>query len=185
MTPRTAWENALEEADKFASGVVGVEDPDEARELVAEDMVARGKADPVVVQALMAPKRKPPEFTLQDALEIHLEQTLNDVKGRHHRASLVRYDRVMRLAEKAGLPSTAALSGITREQIRRVRDHMLAREKQGGDGARVSPASVKKEIGMLQRVIIDGSRVLGQRVDEEVFKGLRIKGQSGTASAQL
>ncbi|MEP0963383.1 MAG: hypothetical protein ABJQ70_14085 [Roseobacter sp.] len=44
LTPRATWEVALQKADSIASDVVGTDDPDEARELVAEDLVSRGKA---------------------------------------------------------------------------------------------------------------------------------------------
>ncbi|MEP0963382.1 MAG: tyrosine-type recombinase/integrase [Roseobacter sp.] len=78
-----------------------------------------------------------------------------------------------------------ALSDITREHARKVRDHMLAREKQGGDGEKVSPASVRKELGMLRTVIGYGSRELGLRDYDNPFHGLPIEGLSGSAGAQI
>lgn len=185
LTPRTAWEVALQKADELASGVVGIEDPEEARALVAEDMVARGQADPTMVQALMDPRRAPPEYTLQDAFDIYIKESLGDGTGRDYRAAIVRHERVMRIAAEAGLSNMTALSDITREHARKVRDHMLAREKQGGDGEKVSPASVKKELGMLRRVIGYGSRELGLRDYDNPFQGLPIAGLSGVAAVKV
>ena len=181
LTPRAAWEVALKEAEKLASGVVGIEDPDEARELVAEDMVARGQADAMLVQALMAPRSEPPAYTLQDALDIYLKEKIGSGGGRDHRAATVRFERVMRLAAEAGLSTKTPLSDISRNHARKVRDHMLSREKQGGSGEKLSPASVKKELGMLRTVIGYGSRELGFRDYDNPFHGLPIDGISGAA----
>lgn len=185
LTPRAAWEVALQKADSIASDVVGLDDPDEARELVAEDLVSRGQADPILVQALMNPRRSPPAYTLQDAYEIYVKEKLGAGAGRDYRAATVRHERVMRIAEEAGLSVMTSLSGITREHARKVRDYMLARERQGGDGEKVSPASVKKELGMLRTVIGYGSRELGLRDFENPFQGLPIEGLSGFAGAQV
>lgn len=83
----------------------------------------------------------------------------------------------MRLASEAGLPASTALTGLTREHARKVRDHMLSREKLGGEG-RVAAASVKREIGLLRAVISYGSRELGLLDLVNPFDRLPIEGLS-------
>ena len=53
LSPRTAWDAALWEADEVASGVIGL-DGFEAREVAAESLSSLGRT-PLVVQALLAP----------------------------------------------------------------------------------------------------------------------------------
>ena len=94
-TPRTAWQAALREADDLASGVLGVDDPDEARELVAESLVSRGDADPMLVQALMHPRRALPAHTLENARRVYVKERFGGGEGSEHRATLVRLERAM------------------------------------------------------------------------------------------
>ncbi|SLN14170.1 Phage integrase family protein [Pseudoruegeria aquimaris] len=157
LTPRAAWEEALREADEVASGVVGL-DGDDAREVAAESMASLGRS-PLVVQALMDPERSPPPLTLEDAREVYVKEKLGGGLGAEHRGAMVRLERVMRMAEDGGLSAATPLASITREHARKVRDHMLAREKLGG-GA-VAPSSVKRELGLLRTVVSYGSRELG------------------------
>lgn len=136
LTPRAAWEAAVREADELAVGVVGLgdDDHDEAREMVAESLVSLGRPDPLLVQALMDPRRSPPALTLEDARNVYVAEKLGGGMGAEHRAAMVRLERVM-LASEAGLPATTALSDLTREHARKVRDHMLSREKLGAKGS--------------------------------------------------
>lgn len=57
-------------------GAVGIDDPTEVREAVAESLVALGNADPVLITALMNPKRPAPAYTLQDAREVYVKEKL-------------------------------------------------------------------------------------------------------------
>ncbi len=195
LTPRAAWEVALAQAAELASGVVGAGEhgdfpnapgflPDYTRELVAESFVARGGADPLLIQALMDPGKAAPSHNLQDALNVYVKEKLAGGVGHQHRGTIVRLERVMKKAREAGLPASTALSALTREQARKTRDHMLAHEKQGG--GRVSPASVKREIGLLRTVIGYGIRELGlSDTASNPFEKLPIEGISGDIGAAL
>ena len=152
-TPRMAWQQALSQADQLTTGVTGIEDPDEVREVVAESLVSRGGADPMLVQALMDPRRATPAVTLEDARRVYLKERLGGGEGAEHRGAVVRLDRVMRRAAEVGLRPDRPLTDITRDDARKLRDHMLSQIKKGTDGQRVSPASVKRELNVL-RVLI-------------------------------
>lgn len=183
LTPRAAWEEALREADEVASGVVGL-DGDDAREVAAESFAASGRS-PLVAQALMDPQRSPPALTLGDAREIYVEEKLGRGEGAEHRGAIVRLDRVLRLASEAGLPESTTLSSMTREKARKVRDYMLSREKLGGGGERVSPASVKRELGLLRTMISYGARELGLRDFDNPFERLPIEGLTAATGARM
>lgn len=172
MPPREAWEVALREADDLTSGVVGL-DEGEARQVVAEMLASTG-GDTLVVQALMAPD-SPPELTLEDVRAVYVKEKLAGGVGPEHRGTMVRLDRVMRLAAEGGLPSSLEMSKLTREHARKVRDYMLLREKHGG-GGRVSPISVKRELGLLRAVITYGARELGLKDFGNPFDHLPIEG---------
>lgn len=182
LTPRAAWEEALREADEVASGVMGFEG-DDAREVAAESLASLGRS-PLVVQALMDPQRSPPALTIEDAREVYVKEKLGGGVGPEHRGTMVRLKRVMRLAAEAGLPASTPLSGLTREHARKVRDHMLSREKLGGQG-RVAPTSVKREIGLLQTMISYGATELGVLQFADPFKKLPIEGLSASTGARV
>lgn len=183
LTPRAAWEEALREADGLVDGAVGL-DPEEAREVVAETLASAGRS-PLTVQALMDPSRPPPGFTIADAREVYVKERLGGGGGPEHRGTMVRLERVMRLAAEAGLPTTKGLSEVTREDARKVRDHMMTRQRKGGEGERVSPASVKRELGLLRTVITYGARELGVRDFGNPFDRLPIEGLSAATGARV
>ncbi|WP_343756569.1 tyrosine-type recombinase/integrase, partial [Rhodovulum strictum] len=187
LTPRAAWEAAVREANEMAAGVVGLgdDDHDEARALVAESLVSLGRPDPLLVQALMDPRRSAPALTLEDARNVYVAEKLGGGMGAEHRAAMVRLERVMKLASEAGLPATTALSDLTREHARKVRDHMLSREKLGAKGERVSPASVKRELGLLRTVVSYGARELGLLDFASPFDKLPIEGLSAASGARV
>lgn len=187
LTPRAAWEEALREADELASGVVGLAG-DDAREVVAESLASLGRS-PLVVAALMDPENRSelnpkPALTLEDAREVYVKEKLGGGEGAEHRGTMVRLERVLRLAAEAGLQASTSLSGLTREHARKVRDHMLSREKLGGQG-RVAPASVKRELGLLRAVISYGSRELGLLDLVNPFDKLPIEGLSASMGARV
>jgi integrase len=181
-TPREAWEAALREAEGLALGAVGLSE-DEAREVVAEDVASRGGA-PVLVQALMDPDRSPPGFTVEDARRVYVAEKLGGGEGPEHRGTMVRLDRVMRIAEEAGLPASTFLVSITRENARKVRDHMAGRTKNGGEGC-VSPSSVKRELGLLRTVLSYGARELGVSGWSDPFYRLPIAGLTASTGARV
>ena len=183
LTPRVAWEAALREADDVASGVVGL-DGDDAREVAAESLASLGRS-PLVVQALMDPQRSPPALTIEDAREVYVKEKLGGGVGPEHRGTMVRYERIMRLAAEAGLPASTPLTSLTREHARKVRDHMLSRERNGGRGEKVLPSSVKKELGMLRTMISYGATELGLLNFADPFKRLPIEGLSAATGARV
>jgi hypothetical protein len=185
LTPRAAWEEALREADELAAGVINVEDPDEARELVAESLVSLGRGSPALVQALMDPRRSPPALTLEDAREVYVKERLGGGESAEHRPAMVRLERVMRLAAEAGLPASTPLVSVTREHARKVRDHMASRSRQGSEGERVSPASVKRELGLLRTMISYGARELGLLDLFNPFEKLPIEGATAATGARV
>lgn len=132
----------------------------------------------------MDPGKTPPGFTVEDAREMYVKEKLGGGEGLEHRGTMVRLARVMRLATEAGLPASTPLSALTREHARKVRDHMLSREKLGG-GGRVSPASVKRELGLLRTVISYGSRELGLLGLDNPFDRLPIEVLSAAAGARV
>lgn len=97
----------------LASGVYGIAGPDEAREVAAEDLVSCGKADRMLVQALMDPQRLAPAFTLQDALDIYVKEKLGGSAGPEHRGTIVRLDCVIRHAEEVGLRAKTAFKVVS------------------------------------------------------------------------
>ncbi|WP_263389592.1 tyrosine-type recombinase/integrase [Ruegeria marisflavi] len=113
-----------------------------------------------------------------------MKEKLGGGVGSEHRGTLVRLERVMRHAEDAGMPATTPLPKLTREHARKVRDHMLSREKLGGEG-RVSPASVKRELGLLRTVISYGALELGLLNFDNPFDRLPIEGLSAATGARV
>ncbi|KRS13689.1 hypothetical protein XM53_03635 [Roseovarius atlanticus] len=182
LTPRAAWEAAVRKADEVASGVIGL-DGDDAREVAADSLASLGRS-PLVVQALMDPQRSPPALTVEDAREIYVKEKLGGGVDPEHRGTLVRLARVMHLAAEAGLLASTALNSLTREHARKVRDHMLSREKLGGE-SRISPSSVKRELGLLRTVISYGSTELGLLDLVNPFERLPIEGLSASTGARV
>lgn len=215
LTPRAAWQATLREADELISGVVGLEEDEARDMIVADllrgaitedeggededaepfsqedaqhafnaQAVISVDAKRLLAQALTNPQRSPPALTLEDAREVYVKEKLGGGVGSESRGTLVRLERVMRLAAEAGLPASTALTGLTREHARKVRDYMLSREKLGGEG-RVSPASVKRELGLLRTVISYGSRELGLLDLTNPFDKLPIEGLSAATGARV
>lgn len=94
-----------------------------------------------------------PARTLEDARNLYLNDKLGKGVGPHNREGRVRLDRVFsRLEAALGKSASAlALTGLKRDDARKVRDHMLQTKKRAG--GTLSPESVKREIDILSAVI--------------------------------
>lgn len=151
---------------------------DDRRMIIAEDLHRRG-ANPALLRAVMLPDEPLPPPTLQDARWLYLKERLNGGEGAENREAKVRLDRVFtRVEEALGERSNVSLLEMTREDARRVRDHMLGSEKLGG--GTLSPASVKREIANLKAVVtfaIKEFDLEGKAFNR--FAGLEIAGGSG------
>ncbi|MDG4648029.1 tyrosine-type recombinase/integrase [Roseibacterium sp. SDUM158017] len=139
----------------------------------------------LLAQALLNRKRPAPALTLEDALEVYVTERLGGGESAEHRPAMVRLERVMRLAAEAGLPASTPLVGLTREHARKVRDHMASRSRQGSEGERVSPASVKRELGLLRTMISYGARELGLLDLVNPFEKLPIEGATAATGARV
>lgn len=152
---------------------------------MAESLVSRGDADPVLVQALMEPGRDLPAPTVEDARKVYVKERLGGGEAVEHRGAMVRLDRIMRRAAEAGIPATTPLTEITREDAWNLRDHMLSQVKKGTDGETVSPASVKRELNVLRAMLAYGARELSVRDFENQFARLPIEGLSSANGARV
>ena len=177
MTARAAAEQALREAAEMLVGISGVEDEDEARSLLADDLRRRG-ADPVLYRAVVAPKAELPQYTLQDARDLYLKEKLGGGEGAQHREARLRLEKVLARAEDAGMPLTTPLADLDREGARAVRDLMLTKEKKGG--GKLKPGSVQRDLAMLKAVITYGIKELGLKGKAlNPFDDLPVAGTTG------
>jgi integrase len=149
LSPRAQWLAAVARADALASGVIGVDDEDEARNLVAESLP---RSDTLTIQALMDPLRAPPSYNLHDARDLYLKEYLKGGEGEDRRQSKVGLDRVFgRLEAALGARAAVALSELKREDARKVRDHMLATPRKGG--GTLSVETVRRELNQVKAVV--------------------------------
>ncbi|QXT40046.1 tyrosine-type recombinase/integrase [Gymnodinialimonas ceratoperidinii] len=147
-------------------------------------IISRGR-DFLLAQALLNRNRPAPAMTLEDAREVYVKESLGGGEAVEHRPAMVRLERVMRLAAEAGLPASTPLVGLTREHARKVRDHMASRSRQGSENERVSPASVKRELGLLRTMISYGGRELGLLDLVNPFEKLPIEGATAATGARV
>jgi integrase len=176
LTPREAAEVAREEAERLlAAGVVGAEDEDEARELLAESLIHVG-ASPAIYRAVVMPKEELPGHTLEDARKLYVKEKLGGGEGDEHREAMSRLDRVfLRATEALGTSiRSRPLDKLKRDDARKVRDHMLQLPKK--DGGTRSPATVKRELKDLAAVINFGLKEFDIANATNPFDGLPVDG---------
>lgn len=163
-TARQQWAAALVKAESMVAGAVGVDD-EEAREIVADTILARYACDPedgealgvsvedaVTIKALRNPEATAPEPTLRDAMAEYLKERVGDMTGRRGRNSAGGIERVFGYAfEALGQRADAPLSKLGNADGLRVRDHMLARPRQGGGTVKAS--SVRRELNTLSAAV--------------------------------
>lgn len=176
LTPREAAEVAQEEAERLlAAGVLGARDEDEARELLAESLIHVG-ASPAIYRAVVMPEKELPGHTLEDARKLYVKEKLGGGEGAEHREAMARVERVFaRVVEALGdAVRSRPLSGLKRDDARKVREHMLQSPRNGG--GTLSPATVRRELKTLSAVVNFGLREfdLGNVVNP--FDGLPIEG---------
>jgi integrase len=183
-TPREAAEVAREEAERLlAAGVMGAEDEEEARELLAESLIQVG-ASPAIYRAVVMPEAELPGPTLEDARRVYLAEKLGGGEGPENREAKARLDRVfLRATEALGAAvRVRPLTSLKREDAKRVRDHMLQSQKKGG--GTLSPASVQRELKTLSAVVNFGLKEYGLRKTvDNPFDGLPISEAARGAAA--
>ena len=158
QTPRDKWLAAIAEADRIEAESVGLDDVydeyigveiDPGRRETIADSVADARGDPVLVKALLNPSAPTPEVTLQDAVNIYLEERLS---GPENEAGRVRLSRVFkRVKEALGDLSSIALVDLKRKDSRALRDFMLNSSRNGG--GTLKPATVHRELNLVRAVV--------------------------------
>ncbi len=163
QTPRDKWLAAIAEADRIEAESVGLDDVyndylgveiDPGRRETIAESVADAGGDPVLVKALLNPSAQAPEITLQDAVNIYLEERLS---GPENEAGRVRLSRVFkRVKEALGDLSSIALVDLKRKDGRALRDFMLNSSRNGG--GTLKPATVHRELNLVRAVVSMGIR---------------------------
>lgn len=165
QTEREAYQEALRQLRT----ILPDDAADHLRDAVVDQIVARYRLDaetgnpinaaPVDRHAInilrSGPDRYPrPEPTLSDALNLYLAEHLHEDSPETDKRVVGLTRRVVGAVIEA-LGRDPALSAITREDARQVRDHMLDRVKETGRGvgAKVSAATVSREISIISAVI--------------------------------
>ena len=208
-TEREAYEEAKRRRDALAALGVSPESMELEGELLLEDRLT-GKAgigaedwQPVGVAPLdrhyinllrIGPERyRPPEPTLQDALRLYLREHLREGDPATDSRAVGLAKRVVgQVVEVMG--KDPLLASLTREDARRIRDHMLDRVKitrrkiKGGgrgqqgrsqriSGDRVSPATVSRELSIVSAIVSYGAREFGLPASfQNPFQSLPIAG---------
>jgi integrase len=163
---------------QMLSEVVGLADEDERQSVLADDLERRGMS--LQYRALVEPKVKMPEPTLEDARRLYLTEKLGGGTDLKHRGAVNRLARVMKKAAEAGLKGDRLLSDIDRETAKAVRDLMLKTEKKGG--GIISPDSVQRDLTAIRSVISHGIREFGLKLKvANYFSELDIPGAGGGA----
>lgn len=154
--PREQWGAGLARAKALVSGVTGL-DEDEVQSIVADSILARYAEDPedgepvgvspedtYRVNALRAHDAPAPEPTLREAMNVYIKERAGGKTGRRGRNCLGSVERVFGYAfEALGKRADLPLSVLGYSDGIKVRDFMLAREKQGGGS--IKPAFVRRE----------------------------------------
>jgi integrase len=165
-TPRDKWLDALREADRIEAETVGLDDVYEEevggeidvgrRVLIAETMLNAG-SDPILIKAMLAHSEPTPKVTLQDAVNIYLEERLS---GPENEAGRIRLSRVFKRVKAAlGDLSSIALTDLKRKDGRAIRDYMLTSSRNGG--GTLKPATVQRELNLVRALISMGIREFG------------------------
>jgi len=175
LTPMEAAAAAKREAEELLSGIVGLDDEDDRREVLAENLAQKMGADPVLYRAVVSPGAIPGP-TLEDARRLYLKERLRGGQGINRRESEVGLDRVFgRVFEALGDRAGVALVDLKRADARAVRDFLLAAEKKTGAGL-LSLGSVQRELGQVKAVISFAIRefdLVGKAVNP--FDGLPVE----------
>ncbi len=129
-------------------------------------------------RALVEPKVKMPEPTLEDARRLYVKEKLGGGTDPQHAKALERLEKVLKRASAAGLKGDRLLSDIDRETAKAVRDAMLKTEKAGG--GTIKADSVRRDLAMLQSIITYAIKDFGLKGKvENQFAGLTIPGLKG------
>lgn len=187
-TPREQCAAGHARAVAMISGVTGL-DEDEARLIVAETILARYAEDPeygepvgvcpedtYTVNALRAPDAPAPEPTLRDAMKVYIKERIGGKTGRRGRNSLGSVERVFGYAlEGLGKRADLPLSRLGYADGIKVRDFMIAREKQGGGS--IKPSSVRREMNLLASALKMTIKQLDlEKTTKNIFEAVEIPG---------
>lgn len=165
QTEREAYQEALRQVRE----VLPDDAEDYIRDIVADEIAARYRQDEETGDPINAspvdrhsinilrngPARYPrPEPTLNDALNLYLKEHLREDSPETDPRVVGLARRVVGAVIEA-LGRDPALSAITREDARQVREHMLDRVKETGRGVggKVSAATVSRELSIITAVI--------------------------------
>ena len=190
VSPRRAFEAALERAEGLIAGAVGLDD-DEARAVVAENIAAAYPSDPedgspvgisrddaLIIKALMNPAQGVPGYSLEDARVLYLKERIGAGEDPRRQEARKRLAKIFVRAGAAGLPSSTLLVDLTRSHARKVRDHMLTYDKAGG--GKIAAGSVKRDIAMMKTVVGHAIREFDLiNHAKNPFEELEINGVSG------
>lgn len=125
-----------------------------------------------------------PEPTVADALKLYLREKLGEGGETPDERGILRVRRDMgRIAEALGRPDPV-LSGVTREDARRVRDYLLGRVKSTGE--RLTAATAQRELNTIRAVV---SLAIAEHVGlpptyENPFNNLTTAGRRGAAKLE-
>ena len=185
------------EAEALLKGVQGL-DGDDAREVVADLILAKYPEDPehgaplgvsprdaATVRALYNPEEAQPEPTLRDAMRVYNKERIGGKTGRRGRNSVGAVERVFGYAfEALGKRADLPLSKLGYADGIKVRDFMLAREKQGGGS--IKPASVRREMNPLASALKMTIKQLDlEKTTKNIFEAVEIPGLSDSAEGDL
>jgi integrase len=190
VSPRRAFEVALERAEGLIAGTLGLDD-DEARAVVADNIAADYPLDPedgspvgisrddaLTIKALMNPVKGVPGVSLEDARELYLKERIGAGEDPRRQEARKRLAKIFVRAGAAGLPASTLLVDLTRSHARDVRDHMLTYDKAGG--GKIAAGSVKRDIAMMKTVVGHAIREFDLiKNAKNPFEELEIKGISG------
>lgn len=183
---REAYAEALRRrADLIAAGTT-----QHGLELVADSLAETYPQDEYVPQGVspvdahtinllrLGPERyKAPAPTLDDAKKLYLKEKLNVDDETTDNRVINRVHNVLGMVKEA-LGKDPVVASITREDARKVRDHMLYRLKSTGE--RISPASVAREMNTIKAVVTFAKTEFGlPDTFQNPFNKLSISGTGG------
>jgi integrase len=167
-TERERWMDKRDEAEAMVLSLGGGRDhfedggDQERRDILAEDLEKTG-ADPELRRMVIAVERDdytgkiepiaPPPVTLADAAKIYERERLGDNPSKSARNTFKKIKR--RLQSSLGPLDSVAMTSLTREHARKVRDDLLSAPKSTGKGT-LSPSSVAREINSIKAMVTVG-----------------------------
>lgn len=168
MTDREAYLEALRRVAELEQR----ETPEEDFDLVADGIVGSYRVDaetgtPLQVSSVdrhtvnilrNGPAKVLPEVTLADAKRHYLAEHMSGPEHEKDKRAVNRVGRVLDMAIEA-LGRNPVVTSLSRDDARKVRDHLLSRVKSTGEA--ISPASVARELNMVKAVVTHAKVEMG------------------------